>query len=157
MIKSAILMFAAIGLFGFFQSCESSEAAPSTVTTAFSEKFPTATDAKWEKENDTEWEAEFKLDGKEYSANFATDGTWKETEYEVEKSEIPAAVQLTLDSTFVGYNIEEVEMTETATSKAYEIALEKGKEHLEAVIDLEGKVLRQEVKKYEKGEKHDKD
>jgi len=68
------------------QSC--GQSVPEKVKSAFAGKFPNASSVKWDKENDEEWEAEFKMDGKEYSANFTVDGNWKETEYEIKKSEI---------------------------------------------------------------------
>jgi hypothetical protein len=77
-------------------------------------------------EDEKEWEAEFKLEGKEYSANFLTNGTWKETEYEIKKSDIPEAIKQTLAQDFDGYNMEEAELSETAEGKHYEVAVEKG-------------------------------
>lgn len=129
---------------------------PEKVKTAFSQKFPTAKKVKWEKENETEWEAEFKMNGTKYSANFLFDGTWTETEYEIEKSAYPAAVKQTLDSEFAGYDIEEVEISETTDGKVYEFALEKDETDMEAAISPDGKVVKKEIKKDE-DEKEDND
>jgi outer membrane biogenesis lipoprotein LolB len=106
------------------------ETAPTNVQDAFTQKFPDAKSVKWEKENDTEWEAEFKLNGEEYSANFATDGNWKETEHEIKMADIPAAVKATLDSQFSEYKVEEAEIAETAEGSVYEFELKKGKEEI---------------------------
>ncbi|MCF8462169.1 MAG: PepSY-like domain-containing protein [Flavobacteriales bacterium] len=122
-----------------------SEIAPKAVEASFQKKFPNAQKVKWEKENDSEWEAEFKLDGKEYSANFSADGTWKETEHEIAKSEIPAAVQNALNTEFAGYKIEESEISETAEGTVYEFELEKGESDLEVTVDANGKILKKEV------------
>jgi len=145
---------AAISTVAYGQKKES-EVAPKTVETAFQQKFPTAQKVKWEKENDAEWEAEFKLDGKEYSANFSIDGTWKETEHEIAKSEIPSAVQNTLNTEFAGYKIEESEISETSEGTAYEFELEKGKSEMEVTIDANGNVLKKQVE--EDQEEKDKD
>ncbi len=139
-----VLVVAAVSTVACGQKKES-ETAPKVVETAFQQKFPTAQKVKWEKENDTEWEAEFKLDGKEYSANFSSDGTWKETEHEIAKSDIPAAVQNTLNTEFPVYKIEESEISETADGTVYEFELEKGKSEMEVTIDASGKVLKKEV------------
>jgi hypothetical protein len=147
------------------QACtQNNSKVPAKVKAAFTQKFPTAKKAKWDKENANEWEVEFKMNGKEYSANFSTDGVWKETEHEIKKSEIPATVKQTLDNEFAGYDMEEVEVSETAQGKVYEFALEKNDKDLEVAISPDGKVVKNEVKKEndeendnEKDEDNDKD
>lgn len=119
--------------------------APSSVKEAFEKKFPNAKSVKWEKENDAEWEADFKMNGIKYSANFLSDGSWKETEHEIKKSELPTEVQNTLNQQFNEYKIEEAEMVETSEFSGYEIEIEKGKEAIELVIDKSGKVLKQKT------------
>lgn len=149
----AILMVAVMII---TQSCAQTTAekdVPAKVKTTFSQKFPNAKRIKWDKENETEWEVEFKLDGKEYSANFTSDGTWKETEYEIKETEIPIEVKNILDNEFAGYEIDEVEILETTEGKLYEIELEKGKSEIEVTIDPSGKVVENEVEK--EGEEED--
>lgn len=128
------------------------ENVPETVKSAFSKKFPAVTKVKWEKEKEGEWEGSFKMDKKEYSANFAVDGTWLETEFEISKSEIPVLVQQTLDSQFSEYRIEESEQSETSNGIAYEFELEKGKVELEVSIDESGKVIEQKTESEESEE-----
>jgi len=128
---------------------------PTEVTTAFSQKFPTAKKAKWDKENATEWEVEFKMNGKDYSANYTSEGIWQETEYEISKSDIPAAVKQTLNNEFAGYKIEESEISEKATGKVYEFAIEKGNSDMEIAIAPDGKILKKEVKTEEDGDAKD--
>ena len=136
------------------QACAQTNA-PTEVTTAFSQKFPTVKKVTWDKENETEWEAEFKMDGKEYSANFTSEGIWQETEYEISKSAIPPAVKQTLDQEFAGFKIEESEISETSTGKVYEFMIEKKDNELEVVIAPDGKVLKKEVKTEEDEEDND--
>ena len=144
MKKLSLLMLVSIMI--LTQACAQSKA-PSNVKSVFAKKFPTAKKASWDKENDTEWEVEFKMNGKDYSANFLTNGTWKETEYAIKKSEIPRAVKQTLDSQFKGYKIEESEVSETAKGKVYEFALEKDDTDIEVAIAPNGTVVKKEVKK----------
>ncbi len=148
-MKNLILISIIIAVFSF-SACGRKENAPETVKTAFAKKFPTAKKIKWDKENATEWEAEVKMNGKEFSANFASDGTWMETEYEIKKKEIPAAVKQTLDSEFAGYWIEEAELSETAEGQVFEFELEKDDIEMEVAISPDGTVVKTEVK-----EKHD--
>jgi hypothetical protein len=132
------------------QSCAQKAETPVAVTNAFLAKFPNAKNVKWDKENETEWEAEFKLNGVDYSANFSTDGTWNETEHEIKKSEIPEIVMATINSEYAGYKIEEMEISETEKESVYEFAIEKGESDWEIAIDANGKVTKKE-------ENHDKD
>ena len=128
------------------QACAQSKA-PSNVKEAFSKKFPTAKKANWDKENESEWEVEFKMNGKEYSANFLTGGTWKETEYEISKKDIPTAVKNTLDTQFKGFDMEEAEISETSEGKVYEFSLEKDDTDLEVAIAPNGRIVKKETKK----------
>ena len=130
-----------------FTACGQKSNVPAKVKTAFAKKFPNAKKASWDKENAKEWEAEFKMNGKKYSANFDNNGNWKETEYRINKSDIPSAVKSTLDSDFNGYKIEEAEISETADGKVYEFELEKGKTDIEAAISPDGRIVKKEEKK----------
>ncbi|MFC5624212.1 PepSY-like domain-containing protein [Algoriphagus winogradskyi] len=114
---------------------------PSAVKNAFFQKFPKAKKVNWDMESATEWEAEFNQDGKEYSANFLTGGTWQETEHEIKTTEIPEAIKQTLAQDFAGFKIEEAEISEKADGSVYEVAVEKGEEEWELVFDLEEKLL----------------
>ncbi len=145
-MKNVLLVFAIAGIFTF-SACGQKENVPEKVKTNFAQKFVNAKKVKWDKENAKEWEAEFKINGKDYSANYTTDGTWKETEYEISKSEIPDVVKNTLDSEFAGYKIEVAEISETADGKVYEFGLEKGKSDIEAAISSDGKVIKKEERK----------
>jgi hypothetical protein len=116
---------------------------PENVKNAFNKKFPQAKNVHWDKESNTEWEAEFKMNSKNYSANFGTDGTWKETEYEISEKELPETVKNTLNKDFNGYDIENAEITETPDSKAYEVEVEKDEITIEVVIDEQGKIIKQ--------------
>lgn len=145
-------LIASLGLFSCGKAKKEEEKAPEKVETAFKQKFPQATDVEWDKESDTEWEAEFKMDGKEYTANFSTAGEWQETEYEIAVTEIPAAIKTNVDSTYAGYKIEDVEISETNKGKQYELKLEKGEESIGVFYTEDGVFINQE-KEEEKGEK----
>jgi uncharacterized membrane protein YkoI len=126
-------------------ACSNDQDVPQKVKQAFTTKFPAAKKVKWEKENESEWEAEFKMDGLEYSANFSEDGSWQETEHEIKKNEVPANILSILNAEFPGYKIEEAEISETAEGKFYEFELEKGGEDIEVTLDLQGKIVNKEA------------
>lgn len=140
--KLFVIAFAAISI----NACAQKPNVPENVDKAFTQKFPDAKSVKWDKENETEWEAEFKLNGLEYSANYSTEGVWKETEHEIQKSDIPTNVKQTLDTEFPDYKIKESEISETTEGSVYEFELEKEKVKMEVAVSPDGKVVKKEVK-----------
>jgi uncharacterized membrane protein YkoI len=142
---------------------------PEATRAAFASKFPGAKSVKWDEEKEDNakavYEAEFKMNGQEYSANFNDKGEWLETEMEVEKDDIPSPVRQMLDKDFSGYKTGEMARLETPEMKGYEIILKKGKEKIEVTIDPNGKLLKKEELKSKKepkeedeeGEEGDKD
>ncbi|MAZ28501.1 MAG: hypothetical protein CL868_15675 [Cytophagaceae bacterium] len=141
------LIFAAVTTIAF--TTTNKDKVPQAVKDAFAKKFPTAKKVDWEKENDKEWEAEFKMNKVEYSANFTEDGTWMETEHKIEENEIPQAVMASLKSNFTGYEIEEAEISETTKGTVYEFEIEKGKSEMEVTIDNNGKVIKKQSEENE--------
>ncbi len=138
-------------------ACAQNKNVPEEVKTTFNQKFPDAKKVSWDKENAKEWEAEFKMNGKKYSANFDNKGNWKETEYKISKSDIPAAVNKTLIGEFNDYNIEEGEVSETANGIVYEFALENDEVDMEVAISAKGKVLKKESNKEDNDTEEEKD
>ncbi|NOX46151.1 MAG: hypothetical protein GXO89_04145 [Chlorobi bacterium] len=146
-MKNLFVIVAIAATFSLNACAQTGKEVPAKVKATFSQKFPDAKKIKWDKENDNEWEAEFKMNGNEYSANFSSDGTWKETEHEIEKAEIPPMVQGTLDSKFAGYDIEEAEVSETPEGKVFEIQMEKDESDMEVAIAPDGSIVKKEGKK----------
>lgn len=143
-MKKLFLLIAGAAFF-YINACgQTDKDVPAVIKTAFTQKFPKATKVKWSKENDKEWEAEFKMDGKEYSANYDLNGALIETDYEIDANGIPSAVKATLEKEFSGYKIIESEISETADGMVYEFELKKDGKKAEVSIDASGKVLEQE-------------
>lgn len=137
------------------QKKEDTPKLPAAVEKAFVQKFPEASKAIWEKENEQEWEAEFKLDGVEYSAKFLADGTWKETEQEIKVAQLPVPVQDAMKAQFADYKIKEAELAETSDGTVFELEIQNGKEKLEVVFSPSGELLKKEVEKEDHEEKED--
>mgnify|MGYP003627220840 CR=1 FL=1 len=78
-MKSLKVILGSFLIFIIFAFTSGGDKAPQKVEEAFAKKFPTAKKVKWEKENATEWEAEFKMNKVEYSANFLEDGRKQNT------------------------------------------------------------------------------
>jgi hypothetical protein len=146
-MKNLILLIACVAFIGLNACGQTNNHVPNNVKTAFSKKFPNVTKMKWTAENGMEWEAEFNMEGKEYSANFDVNGMWKETEYEIIASDIPEVVSSTLFKEFEGYKISESVISETANGKVYEFELKKDGKKAEVSIDVNGNVIEQELGK----------
>ena len=119
------------------------QAVPPVVQNAFVARFASATQVKWEKEENN-YEAEFKQDKQELSAKLSESGTLLEVEREIKPSELPAPVQAAIAKDFAGYKIKEAEVVEANGTTSYEVELSKGKEKLEAVFDANGKLLKKD-------------
>ncbi len=80
---------------------------PAAVTDRFTSLHPTTGKAEWETEEDGSYEAEYKVEGREYSDTYSAAGDLLETEQELKKNDLPAAVLATLARDFAGHEIEE--------------------------------------------------
>lgn len=143
-MKTLKIILGAFLVTTMFAFTSAGDKAPQKVKEAFAKKFPTAKKVQWEKENATEWEAEFKLNKVEYSANFLEDGTWQETEHEIEKKDVPQNVMSALTATFPGYEVEEVELSEIPNGLVYEFEIENDETEMEVAINSNGKIVKQE-------------
>ncbi|MBN2001695.1 PepSY-like domain-containing protein [candidate division KSB1 bacterium] len=135
----AVLVF--VGLNG----C-SKAPAPKAVMEAFEAKFANAQNVKWEMEEQNKWEADFALDGKEFSVCFDGSGQWLETEQEMTKEDLPDTVLQILSAQFQDFEIEEVESVETPETKGYELGIETGGKAIEVFVDESGKLTIKEEK-----------
>lgn len=123
-------------LTGFSFTAISQIEVPASVKNGFDNKFPAAKKVKWEKENDTEFEASFRLDGKTMSANFDTQGNWLETEWEIRVKDLPKVVTDAVYQQYPCFEIEQVEYCESPGFTGYEMEIEKCKRKAEEEKEL---------------------
>ncbi len=95
---------------------------------------------KWDQEEENEWEAEFKMNGDEMSASFDNAGKWLETEKELKKNQLPAAVLKAVNAEYAGYKMDEAAEIEKPDFKGYELGIEKGEEELEILVTADGRI-----------------
>ncbi len=130
---------------------------PQAVKNAFNQKYPAAQMVAWELERIGEFEAEFKLNKKEMSANFLEDGTWVGSEIEIEKKDLPVTIKNSITVKFPDYEIEEAEISEKPNGeKLYEVELENGKTKMEfkAIFSVDGSFVKKEIEEEDEENDH---
>lgn len=123
---------------------------PVAVQNSFSNQFPKTKAGSWELE-DKNYEVSFDAKGMDWSAVYAPDGTWMETEEEIHSADIPSAVRNAISGSFAGYKSDEIDkVTKKGGSVTFEVILQKEKDELEVVFDSSGNVLSKAPAKDEK-------
>jgi hypothetical protein len=116
---------------------------PKAVENAFKTKFTNAQEVKWGKENKNEYEADFKMEGKTYSANFLKNGQWKETESEISITELPESVKKSYNIKHSNAAIKIISKIETATGNLqYEIEYKAAGKTKELVYNDQGIIIK---------------
>ena len=144
-MKKLMMILALLITISFAASAQKLNASkiPAAVKDAFAKKFTAATAVEWGKENAKEYEAEFKLNGKSASANFLTDGSWVETEMEINISEAPAPVTAAVQKKHPGASI--VKLYKIDNSKGaltYEAEIKTGNKKQEMILKADGTVIK---------------
>lgn len=132
-MKKILFLLALCCGIGF--SATAQKTPPTAVVTAFNKKFKDVKGVEWGKEKNGEWEAEFKNQGVEMSANFSADGKWLETETEIKFTELPAAVQAALKGKKVS---EAAKIVRADGTTVYEAEV-----HQDLIFDANGKLQSQ--------------
>ena len=86
-------------------------------------------------------EVEIIHDGRGKDVYFDRDYRWTRTEWDVRRSELPAAVAAKISSSWPGWRTDDSEYVETPSSVWYAIELEKGESELKVRISPDGTVL----------------
>ena len=116
---------------------------PPSVTKAFGDKFPTATNVKWEKENKTELEINFKMNNSDVSANFKLDGSWVETETTIPTSALPAAINSAITKKYPNATFERTEKIEKPGGKVlYEANIKVNGKKKELELNEDGSFVK---------------
>lgn len=132
---------------------------PKAVVESFYQNFKGAKVEKWEKEKNGEYEAEFEIvrvnmdkanskkEEIESSANFTSDGKLIQTETEMKVADLPKAISEYVTKNYPAYKISEAaKIVDPAGVVSYEAEVEKGKEEMDLIFDVNGVFLKKEVK-----------
>ena len=119
---------------------------PKAVVTSFQTHFKGAKAEAWDKEKNGEFEAEFKMNKVEMSANFSADGKLMETEEEIATTTLPKIATEYVTKNYAGIKIEEAAKITDSTGKVtYEAEVKKGKEEIELLFDATGNFIKQVI------------
>ena len=155
-MKSMFVLITAL-LFSF-TLCGQEVKVPKEVKSSFEKLYPKASDVKWEKEKQSEYEAGFKNDGKNISVVFDNDGNLKETETSIRVTELPKPIAPYIDKKHAGFNITGAyKIIDDKGNVTFETEITKDKETKELKFDQYGKHISKKEMKKEKNEKEEKE
>ena len=116
---------------------------PEAVTKAFATKFPTVKKVSYDHEKNGDFEAEFKIEGVEMSANFKPSGEWVETETAIKVAELPSNVTAAIKKAHPSATIVGAAKIETlANGMRYEADLKTGLKKSEVLYDADGQLVK---------------
>lgn len=112
------------------------DAVPAAVEQAYDRIYPD-TNPRWSRQP-YGYEAVIVINEFEYEAEFAGDGTWLETEYELAAPAFPPAVIEAIQREYPGADISKYEIEVTPAGVFYEIEVEQGGSQTERYYDAQG-------------------
>ena len=139
-MKNLILVAAmAISAIGCAQTKDKKEV-PKVVKEAFQKEYPN-TKVKWDVEKDG-YEAEFKMNGKEASADYDKAGHKLATEIAIKESELPAKVMAYITATYPNKKIKETaKITDNKNVITYEAEVKIDGKDSDLIFDASGNFL----------------
>ncbi|MBL0033315.1 MAG: PepSY-like domain-containing protein [Bacteroidetes bacterium] len=133
------IIFVAMVLICAFATSFAQSKTPTAVTTVFNQKFPYATNVKWDKESAHNYEASFVWKGVNYAANFSDTGEWLETETPTTFNQLPEKVQTAFNTSHKGVTPKAVSKIETSKQGTiYEVEFKQGVKTVEVFYKADG-------------------
>jgi len=116
-------------------------AVPAVIRETFKKEFPNKK-VKWEMEN-ADFEAKFKINGKDASAVYNNEGHQKALEIEIKKSELPSSALEFLKKNYPRNKINETEkITDDKNVITYESEIEKDEKSFDVLFDDKGNFIK---------------
>ncbi len=120
------------------------ESVPVAVKNKFNEKFPGAVMPQWKQEAPGFVEVSFTYEKKKHNATFAGFGDWVSTTQFIKPEELPAGITEYIAKEFLKGKINSAGITETKTSKTYDIVVKQSGQSFDVVFDMEGNLKHKE-------------
>ncbi|MDB4653196.1 DUF4956 domain-containing protein [Akkermansiaceae bacterium] len=125
---------------------------PEAVLEAFRQKYPDVPEPIWELDTNGSYEANYRVDGIKYRADFTKEGIWTETENNIDFNELPPEVRTAYLLKYSSEDFRDAEAVDSAVQgKFYEIELVSGTSKIDVMFDEKGKILDPGVPTSEKG------
>ena len=144
-MKSIILLFSFLLTVSVCTAQKiSADMVPEPVKSGFVNKYPSITKIVWEKEKGN-YEANFKMNKKEFEATFDSTGNWIKTAMEIEVSDLPQIIVTAINKEFPDAKFKEAAKGESIGNKTYfEVNIKVGRLHYELELTPDGKILSKE-------------
>ncbi|MTE25644.1 PepSY-like domain-containing protein [Winogradskyella ouciana] len=140
MILKRLILIAIVVLFSCSHTVKGQ--APDAVKKTFQAKYPEENDPDWHKDDHGYYEANFKIDGIKYRADFNADGTWVETETSIDEDDLPDAIKKVIKEKFDDEKITEVEKVESATKGLfYDVEFKRKGKNKDVEFRADGTIL----------------
>ena len=147
----SILMISSLSLSAIAQKTEKEEKnekqpeIPASVENAFAKDYPIVKDVSWDAEG-KDFEAEFKLNGVDCSANYDKTGKRLEVETTIKSTELPKAALDYISKNYGAYKlIEAAKITDNKNVTSYEAEVGLNGKSTDLVFDANGKFLKKEL------------
>lgn len=112
---------------------------PAVVVNAFQQKFPQQSAVEWELKKGL-YEAEFEIKNMDHSVYLDSTGKIVKHKQEIAISELPAAVNASIQKNFSGYKTEDAKKIEAGAKTTYKVDLEKGTEERKVTFSADGTI-----------------
>lgn len=138
---------------------------PSSIHTAFTTQYPTATNVVWTKYDTMtatpiDWElagwtamdaedyvVRFDMDNENYYAWYDSGGNWIGSAYVIkDHTQLPAAVNTVINNKYAGYSITGLSREFQKDRVAYEIEMKKEDSKVKLLVDADGNIIKEKVK-----------
>lgn len=118
---------------------------PSTVVSAFQQRYAAAQHTVWDELEEGEFTATFVLGHAEMSARFSPAGEWLSATVYLEESDVPSAVRNAVATQFPDYDMYDVVRVENPSAAFYEMTLESEEDALVVQVATDGRILKKEI------------
>lgn len=135
-----ILILALVLIFGCPSALKAQ--APDAVKKTFQTKYPGENDPDWHQDDHGYYEAHFKKKGIKYRADFNADGTWVETETNIEKKDLPEAIRRVINDKYSSEEISEIEKVDSATKGIfYDVEFKQKGKNKDVEFKADGSII----------------
>ncbi len=108
----------------------------------FNKMYPKAENVDWNIDDHDNFEAEFKINGEKYRADFDTTGKWIETENNIKWKELPDIIQKEVEKDYDKDEIAEIERVDHHSKGLfYDVEIKDKGKNIDLEFDKNGKRL----------------